>query len=148
MSRIIVGGLQFSPDDPFPAPVIAVNYADEAEAKSAVRLLTSLQNGTCPLKMGEAKPVFMGDTNIKVSFLGSPASGGDIICEIMAKHDPRHYTCGFYVAEKVTLEQVKAFRQLLELHRSYTFTVACNEQVMTRDLDVVKYLVTERGVPS
>jgi hypothetical protein len=147
MVGIIVGGLQFSPDDPVPAPVIAIDYVDEAQAKAAARLLVSLQNGTCPLQMGKARPVFMGDTNVKVSFLRSPGSS-DVLCEVMAKFEPSHYTCGFYAAQKVTLEQVRAFEQLVELRHSYLFTVSCNGHVMTDDLDVVKYLYTLKGVPS
>jgi len=147
MNGIVVGGLQFSSEDPFPTPVIAIDYAGEEEAKIAARLLSTLQNGICPLKMGQANPVYMGDTNVKVSFLGT-GEGDAVLCAVFAKHDPRHLTYGFYAADKVTVEQVKAFRQLLELNRSYTFTVSCNGQVMTRELDVVKYLVTEKGVPS
>lgn len=147
MKGIVVGGMQFSSEDPFPAPVIAVDYADEEEAKIAAKLLSTLQNGICPLNMGQAKPVFMGDTNVKISFLGM-GPGSDVLCEVAAKHDPRHLTFGLYAADIVTMDQVKAFRRLLEMHNSYTFTVSCNEQVMTRELDVVKYVVTERGVPS
>lgn len=147
MKGIVVGAIQFSPEDPFPAPVISMDFDTEEEAKTAAALLVTLQNGVCPLKMGQAKPVYMGDTNIKVSFLGT-GQGSDVLCEVSAKHDPRHLTYGFHAAHIITVDQVKAFRHLLEIHRSYTFTVSCNEQVMTGELDVVKYLVTQKGVPS
>lgn len=146
MARVIVGGLQFS-SDPTPTPVIAVNCADEGEAKSTAKLLVSLQNGICPLKMGADRPVFMGDTNIRVSFTGGRADG-QILCEVMSRSDPRHLTWGFYAADIVTLEQVKAFKQLVELNRSYTFTVTCNEAVLTNEIDVVKYIISEKGVPA
>ncbi|MGE5580693.1 MAG: hypothetical protein ACM3WU_11745 [Bacillota bacterium] len=147
MKGIVVGGIQYSAEDPFPAPVIAVDYATLDEAKQGARLLTTLQNGTCPLKMGEAKPVFMGDTNVKISFTRIGDSD-EVLCEVFAKSDPRHLTYGFYAADKTTVDLVRAFRHLLEIHRSYTFTVAHDGRVMTGELDVVKYIVTERGVPS
>ncbi len=145
--HVIVGGLQFSPDDPAPTPVIAIRYTDEADAIAGAKLLVSLQNGTCPLKMGQSRPVFMGDTNIRVGFIGGQENG-QILCEVMSKADPRHMTCGFYAASLVALEQVKAFKQLIELNRSYTFTVTCNERVLNNEIDVVKYTFSEKGVPS
>lgn len=147
MKGIVIGGIQYSPEDPYPVPVIAIDYATAEEAKQGAQLLRALQNGTCPLKVGEGRPVFMGDTNVKVSFTRM-GSTDEVLCEVFAKSDPRHLTYGFYAADKTTVEMVKAFRQLLEIHRSYTFTVAHDGHVMTGELDVVKYAVEERGVPS
>ncbi len=147
MKGIVVGGLQFSPEDSLPAPIISVDYATEDEAKAAAGVLVTLQNGICPLKMGQAKPVYMGDTNIKVSFVRMP-SCDDVLCEISAKHDPRHLTYGFYAASMVSVDQVKAFRKLLEVHGNYAFTVSHNGSVLTSELDLVKYAVTVKGVPS
>jgi hypothetical protein len=147
MKGIVVGGIQYSAEDPYPAPVIAIDYATLEEARQGAALLATLQNGTCPLKISGAKPVFMGDTNLKVSFTRI-GSSDEVLCEVSAKYDPRHLTYGFYAADKITVDLVKAFRQLLEIHHSYTFTVAHDGHVLTGELDVVKYTVTERGASS
>ncbi len=146
MNSITVGGIQFSPDDPFPTPVIAIECGDEDEVMRTSKLLESLQNGTVPLRIGSKNPVYMGDTNIKVAFIRTRV--GEIICEVSAKYDPRHLTFGFYAASKVSLDQVRAFKELFEIHHNYTFTVSCDGRVAAGALDIVKYNVTERGVPS
>jgi len=99
MKGILIGAIGASPDEPYPTPVIAVDYDSETEALHAAKLLESLQNGVCPLKVGEDRPVYMGDTAIKVSL--TRLTGGGILCEVLAMHDPRHLTCAFYGASKV-----------------------------------------------
>jgi hypothetical protein len=62
--RVIVGAVQYTPDDPLPSPFIAVSYPNREEAKSAARLVLSLQNGTRPLESGP-HDVYVGDTKVK-----------------------------------------------------------------------------------
>jgi hypothetical protein len=144
--RIIVGGLQGPPGDPLPSPVVALSYGTEQDARVALSLLLSLQNGSRPFQMGPL--VYLGDTNIKVRFLVRSGEGRRrLLCEVAAKAHPKHLTYAFYAAAQVDEETVKAFRQLVDMRHSYTLTVACAERVLTDAVDLVKYLVEEGKVP-
>ena len=140
-TRIIVGGLQAGPEDPLPSPVVAVSYQSLEEAASAAKLLLSIQNGSRPFSTGP--PVYLGDTRIKVGFQGRRDR---VLCVVEAKSDPGHLTYAFYASGLVSMEQFDAFRQLLDVSRNYVFTIARGEEVLTKELYLVKYAVEERGI--
>jgi hypothetical protein len=143
--RIMVGGLQTSPDDTLPSPVVAVSYDSLEEATGAAKLLVAIQNGSRPFQSGPA--IYMGDTRIKIRFLPG-GTGGPVLCEVQSRIDPRHLTLAFYAAGTVSLDQVKAFNHLMDMARNYVFTVAHGERVLTQELYLVKYSVEERGIRS
>jgi len=144
MPRIIVGALQTAPNDPSPAPAVILSYTGEASARWAAKVLLYAQNGKRPFETGPA--IYLGDTNIEVR-LSDLATGArpHTFCEIAVKADRRHVTCALYVAGKVQEEAVKAFKQLLEMGRGYTFTVAWDERVLTDEIELVKYTIKEKG---
>ncbi len=141
--RIIVGGLQVSPDGPLPSPVVAVSYQTLEAAMSGAKLLLSVQNGSRPFRSGPA--IYMGDTRIHVRFRPS-RNAGRVLCEVWSKGDRRHLTFAFYAAGEVSVEQIQAFNQLLDAAHNYVFTVAHDQHVLTQELYLVKYSVEERGV--
>ena len=140
--RVIVGAVQYTPDDPLPSPFIAVSYPNREEAKSAARLVLSLQNGTRPLESGP-HDVYVGDTKVKVRV--RPAES-DVLVEVFAYAEPSHLTASFYAASRVKKDIYKAFRRLVEMLKTYTFTVAAGDEIMTKELDLLKYTLDEKEV--
>ncbi len=154
--RVIVGGVQFTPEDPWPTPIVALSYDSQEEAHLAGQMLLGVQNGTRPLKIG--RPVYMGDTAIRVTFSKATGEGRSrqikppdpcepsVLASVYAYGDSRHLTCAVYAASRITLEQLKVFRNLMELNRNYHFTVAHQDNLLLEALDVVKYTILCKGV--
>ena len=140
--RVIVGAIQYTPDDPLPTPLIAVSYPSREEAKSAAKLVLSLQNGTRPLESGPHH-VYVGDTKVKVRV--RPAES-DLLVEVFAYAEPSHLTASLYAASRVKKDLYKAFKRLVEILKTYTFTVAAGDEIMTEELDLVKYILDEKEV--
>ena len=61
---VLVGGVQYTPDDPLPSPIVAVTFSERSRAEEAAKTLMSLQNGVRPFQTGPV--IYVGDTNIKV----------------------------------------------------------------------------------
>lgn len=139
--RVIVGGIQFTEEDPLPSPIIAVSFPQRKEAEAAVKTLLAVQNGTRPFKSGA--PVYVGDTNIKVRV--RPKDAG-LLAQVYAYAHPKHLTCAFYAAGRVDLETYKAFRNLVDIKRTYTFTVAAGDELLVKELNLLKYVLDEKEV--
>jgi len=141
--KVIVGAVQYTPDDPLPSPFIAVCYPSQEEAKQAAKIVLSLQNGTRPFESGPK--VYVGDTQVKVRV--RPA-GGDVLVQVFAYAEPSHLTASIYAASRVGRDLYKAFRRLVEIGKTYTFTVAAGDRLLTEELDLLKYNLDEKEVGS
>ncbi len=139
--RVIVGGIQYTPQDPLPSPIIAVSYPTRTEAQWAARLILSFQNGTRPFESGPH--IYVGDTRVKVRV--RPA-GGELLVQVFAYAEPSHLTASIYAASHVQRDLYKAFRRLVEVQKTYTFTVAAGDEIMTKELDLLKYTLDEKEV--
>ncbi|HHY76775.1 MAG TPA: hypothetical protein GX500_08450 [Firmicutes bacterium] len=139
--RVIIGGIQYTPDDPIPSPIIAVSYPTREEALWAARVLLSIQNGRRPFETGPA--VYMGDTRVKVR--ARPATK-DVLVEVFAYAEPSHLTASLYAASRVGRDLYGAFRRLVDIHKRYTLTVAEGDRLLMEELDLVKYVIDEKEV--
>ncbi|MGI6632986.1 MAG: hypothetical protein ACOX5M_08025 [Bacillota bacterium] len=138
---VLVGGVQYTPDDPLPSPIVAVTFSERSRAEEAAKTLMSLQNGVRPFQTGPV--IYVGDTNIKVRV--SPA-GEKLLVQVYAYADPKHLTCAFYAAGRVEKSLYKAFRNLVAAHRTYTLTVAAGDDILMEELDLLKYILDEKEV--
>ncbi|MGI6662257.1 MAG: hypothetical protein ACOX4B_02070 [Bacillota bacterium] len=139
--KVLMGAIQYTPDDPVPSPFIAVSYPTREEAKWAAKIVLSLQSGTRPFESGP--DVYVGDTKIKVRV--RPA-GSDVFVEVFAYAEPSHLTASLYAASRVAKDLYKAFRSLVEIQKTYTFTVAAGDRLLTEELDLLKYILDEKEV--
>lgn len=139
--RMIVGMLQMGPEDNDPSPLIAISYSSMDEARDAARLLLSLQNGVRPFSVGPA--VYSGDTNIKVGII---RRGDNLLCEVWCRPRPHHLTCAFYCAGTIAPESFQTFSSLMERKNSYVLTVAYKGEPLLDTLNLIKYVVTLKGV--
>jgi len=120
-----------------------VCYPSQEEAKQAAKIVLSLQNGTRPFESGPK--VYVGDTQVKVRV--RPA-GGDVLVQVFAYAEPSHLTASIYAASRVGRDLYKAFRRLVEIGKTYTFTVAAGDRLLTEELDLLKYNLDEKEVGS
>lgn len=141
LPSIIVGGIQFTPDDPLPSAIVAVAYPSRQKAEEAARTLLSVHNGVKPFQTGP--DIYVGDTNVKVRVRPSQ---GRLLVQVYAYAEPKHLTCAFYAAGHVDIELYKAFRDLVELQRTYTLTVAAGDEILVKELDLLKYVLDDKGV--
>lgn len=139
--RVIVGGIQFTPEDPLPSPVVAVSFPDRRQAELAAKVLVSVQNGTRPFRSGP--PIYVGDTNIKVRIRPLRSL---LLAQVFAYAHPKHLTAAFYAAGRVEVDLYRAFRNLVDLQRSYTLTVAAGDEMLVKELNLVKYILDEKEV--
>lgn len=140
--NIIMGGIQIGPCDRAPSPLIAISYPTREAAEEAGKFLLSVQNGTKPLSCGPE--IYVGDTNIKIFLTRLPK--GEILCEVFGHTNPKHLTCSFYVASKVSSDELKVFSNLIEAQRHYILTVAHGKEVLLDTLNLVKYVIERRGI--
>lgn len=141
---LIVGGIQVGgSQDEMPSALLAISFQEKEEARRAGTLLSSIQNGTRPLKSGP--PVFVGDTRIKVS-IQKPKDKEQVLWQVSAKIEPNHLTHGLVIARWIPLEQSRVFLDLYESQKHYVMTVAVQDKVLFEFLHLIKYVVERRGI--
>ncbi len=142
--RILMGGLQQGEDDLDTPALIAVSYSSLQKAQTIAKYLLAIQNGVQPFSINPGMRA--GDNVIKLNISPKAIPGKGYLCEVRAKADPDHLTHCFYHTSYHTEQEVNAFFTFLEIAKHYIFTVAHQDNLLLKTINLIKYNVTRRGV--
>ncbi len=141
---ILVGGLEQGEYDLAAPGLIAVSYPSLKRAEAAAEHLLSAQNGTQPFTL--STQVRAGDTAIHVDVAPKPLIGKGYLCRVMLKANPKHLTHSFYVSSFIPVDEFDTFSFFYEKAGHYVFTTAHGEALLLSKINLIKYVLTRRGV--
>jgi len=128
-----------------PLPLVVIGTPDLPTALDIAWIAAQSRMGERTLS-AQGQDIVFNDTLFKVDFTAVPDSEAEVLVEVSAQ-ERGHLTALVVATGRVTVEEFRAFREMMNLSRSYTLTLSAGGSVRLDLLHLVKYQYRAHRVP-
>jgi len=129
-----------------PLPLVVIDTPD-LSAATCIAWLAADRRAAYRTLSTQGQDIVFNDTLFKVDFTAVWGSGGqEVLIEVWAQARG-HLTALLVATGRATLEEFKAFREMMNVSRSYTLTLSAEGSVRLDLLHLVKYQYRAHRLP-